>query len=163
MFAGASSFNQPINNWDTSNVTNMSSMFANASSFNQPIDNYRWVPEARDETRIILLLCTSKLPRLARLPNTIACKIATILHGDRIDGFDTSNVTNMDYMFAGASSFNQPIGQWNTINVRYMNYMFANATSFKQPINSWDRTNLINRAYMFFGLDTNLVANISFI
>jgi surface protein len=33
-------FNQPINSWDTSNVTNMTSMFKNSASFNQNISNW---------------------------------------------------------------------------------------------------------------------------
>ena len=37
MFKGASSFNQPLNNWNVSNVLDMRSMFYDATSFNQDL------------------------------------------------------------------------------------------------------------------------------
>ena len=40
MFAGANSFNQPLNKWNVSNVDNMWSMFAFARSFNQPLNDW---------------------------------------------------------------------------------------------------------------------------
>ena len=40
MFNEALSFNQPLNNWDVSNVTCMYNMFRDAKSFNQPLDNF---------------------------------------------------------------------------------------------------------------------------
>ncbi|MDT0294200.1 BspA family leucine-rich repeat surface protein [Mesonia ostreae] len=40
MFFRAYKFNEPLNNWDVSNVTNMSAMFVNASLFDQPLDNW---------------------------------------------------------------------------------------------------------------------------
>ena len=36
LFNGMKNFNEPIDQWNTSEVTNMSQMFQNASSFNQP-------------------------------------------------------------------------------------------------------------------------------
>jgi surface protein len=40
MFSGAVSFNQPIDDWDVSNVKNMNWMFNGASSFCQSIDKW---------------------------------------------------------------------------------------------------------------------------
>ena len=37
MFHGARSFNQPLNDWNVSNVTDMEQMFLDATSFNQPL------------------------------------------------------------------------------------------------------------------------------
>ena len=40
MFYYALSFNQPLNNWNVSKVTDMEEMFWIATSFNQPLDNW---------------------------------------------------------------------------------------------------------------------------
>ena len=40
MFTGAQSFNQPLNDWDTSNVTDMCGMFEYAENFDQPLDKW---------------------------------------------------------------------------------------------------------------------------
>ena len=40
MFWGARSFNQPLNNWNVSNVTDMYAMFLKAMSFNQPLNKW---------------------------------------------------------------------------------------------------------------------------
>ena len=40
MFCGARSFNQPLNKWNVSKVTDMSWMFENARSFNQPLNKW---------------------------------------------------------------------------------------------------------------------------
>ena len=40
IFLDAKNFNQPIGNWDTSNVTDMHNMFDCASVVNQPIENW---------------------------------------------------------------------------------------------------------------------------
>jgi len=40
MFNGCISFNQPLNKWDISNVTEMILMFRFADSFNQSLDSW---------------------------------------------------------------------------------------------------------------------------
>ena len=47
-------------------------------------------------------------------------------NGD-ISNWNTSNVTNMDYMFYEATNFNGNIGNWNTSKVTSMEYMFCRA------------------------------------
>ena len=57
-----------------------------------------------------------------------------------IGGWDTSNVTNMGYMFNGASSFNQPIGNWDVSKVTNINEMFKGASAFNQDLSKWQIT-----------------------
>ena len=45
-------------------------------------------------------------------------------------------------MFEGATSFNQPIGNWEFPNVKIMESMFKDATSFNQDISNWNIKNV---------------------
>ena len=71
-----------------------------------------------------------------------------------ISSWDTSNVTRMNSMFAGAESFNQDIGSWNTSKVTNMSYMFYNNSSFNQDLSSWCVSNVTN--YKNFSNGSNL-------
>ena len=68
-----------------------------------------------------------------------------------ISSWDTSNVTNMNSMFSGATAFNQDIGSWDTSNVTDMWGMFSLATSFNQDIGNWDTSKVVDMRNMFFG------------
>ncbi len=46
-------------------------------------------------------------------------------------------------MFAEASAFNKPLNDWDTSNVTDMTYMFFAAT-FNQPLNDWDTSSVTN-------------------
>ena len=59
-----------------------------------------------------------------------------------ISNWNTSNVTNMSFMFYNASAFNQDISQWNVSNVTDMDLMFYNATEFNQDISQWNVDNV---------------------
>jgi prepilin-type N-terminal cleavage/methylation domain-containing protein len=67
-----------------------------------------------------------------------------------LNNWDTSNVTNMYRMFFGASSFNQPLNNWDTSNMTNMSQMFFGASSFNQPLNNWDTSNMTNMSGMFY-------------
>ena len=55
-----------------------------------------------------------------------------------IASWDTSGVTNMDYLFINKRDFNEDITRWNVSNVVNMNSTFANATSFNGDLSCWD-------------------------
>ena len=135
MFMGATSFNQPIGNWDTANVKYMRLMFASLEEpmkFNQPIGNWD-TSNVTDMSGMFLGATEFNQP---------------------IGNWDTSNVINMAAMFAYATSFNQAIGNWNTSNVINMAAMFANATSFNQPIGNWDTSNIKDMRSFLLGAES---------
>ncbi len=129
-------FNQPIGNWDVSNVTDMSGMFyseCSASFFNQDIS----------------LWDVSNVTDMSYMFGGGAGNSNNRTFNQDISQWDVSNVTSMYYMFEGAASFNQPTGNWNVSNVTDMSYMFSNAQSYNQPINNWDVSNVTNMSGMF--------------
>jgi uncharacterized repeat protein (TIGR01451 family) len=91
MFANAQAFNQPLNNWDVSNVEFMNSMFANAQAFNQPLNNW-----------------------------------------------NTSSVVQMQHMFRNSQTFDQPLNNWDISNVAVFFKMFSGASAFNQDLSDWN-------------------------
>lgn len=69
------------------------------------------------------------------------------LTGD-LSGWDVSNVTNMNFMFAN-SNFNGDISQWDVSNVTNMRAMFSFDTLFNQDISNWDVSSVTDFSSMF--------------
>jgi len=69
-----------------------------------------------------------------------------------ISSWDTSAITDMRFMFYGASSFNQEdLSKWNTSAVTTMKSMFEKAIAFDGKISSWDTSAVTDMSYMFKG------------
>ncbi|HJM48056.1 MAG TPA: BspA family leucine-rich repeat surface protein [Candidatus Marinimicrobia bacterium] len=79
---------------------------------------------------------------------------------DDISNWDVSNVTNMSYLFSGATSFNQDLSSWDVSSVESMGHIFYGATSFNQDLSSWDVSNVTNM-YGSFWEATNFNGDIS--
>ena len=75
---------------------------------------------------------------------------ASSFNGD-LSSWDVSKVTNMNRMFFGASSFNQTISSWDVSAVTDMSSMFDSATAFDGDLSSWDVSAVTNMNRMFFG------------
>jgi len=69
--------------------------------------------------------------------------------GVALDWSDTSSVTDMRFMFEGATAFNQNISSWNVSSVTAINNMFNGATAFNQDIGSWNVSSVTTMPYMF--------------
>ena len=67
-----------------------------------------------------------------------------------ISKWDTSNVTTMYKMFAGAFDFNQPIGKWDVSKVTDMKRMFYEACNFNQDISGWNISEVTDMEDMFY-------------
>lgn len=156
--------NSSMNNWDTSNVTNMNQMFYNAKQFNQSIGNW-------DVGNVITMVNMFGSANLfnqfignwdtSNVKNMSSMFSGALAFNQSMENWDTSNVEDMSFMFAYAFSFNQPIGKWITTNVVDMSYMFQKANSFNQPIGEWDTSNVKKMIGMFSGrridnIDDNL-------
>ena len=90
------------------------------------------------------------------LPSSVVSLEDTFFAADsfnhaNIGAWDTSNVTNMTWLFEDTDSFNQDISGWDTSNVTNMSWMFSYASAFNQSLNSWNTSKVTNMAGMFRG------------
>jgi surface protein len=144
MFLSASSFNQPLNNWDTSKVVTMASMFGSAFNFNQDIGSWN----------------VSNVNNFNNMFGGTAARTGSFNNGgaDTLKNWNTSNATNMGFMFFMQPSFNQNIGTWDTSKVQFMNAMFnvnpnlGLTGSFNNggspSINNWNTSNVTTMNFM---------------
>lgn len=123
MFA-SSVFNHNINDWNVSSVENMSNMFL-YSLFNQPLDKWN-VSKVKD----------------------MASMFSNSKFNQNINDWNVSSVEDMRSMFE-STPFNQPLDKWNVSSVKYMESMFK-WSSFNQNINDWNVSSVENMEYMFY-------------
>ncbi len=116
MFFNANEFDSPLNDWNVSNVETFNSMFNGATKFNQPLKNWN------------LISATFIGGMFSR----------TQAFNQDIGDWNVSSVVNMEYLFSGAESFNQDLSNWNVSNVTSMRSMFQRASAYNQDMSSWD-------------------------
>lgn len=122
MFFGCSAITDipNINQWDVSNVTDMTNMFNSATNFNANISNW-------NTSNVVLM------PRMFSNPAS-----APGAFNQDISNWDTSKVRDMNAMFRRAKNFNQNLSKWNTENVTNFDNMFFEAVSFNQNLGTFN-------------------------
>jgi len=129
LFLTKTSCNPNISAWDVSSVTDFHYMFHRASSFNHDIGN--WDVSKGIDFHDMFWEATS--------------------FNQDIGGWDVSGGIKFGRMFSQASSFNQNISSWNVSNGTQFYDMFNSAVSFNQDISSWDVSGGVYFDSMFDG------------
>ena len=157
MFGGCWEFNQPLNNWDVSNVINMQEMFQGCWKFNQPLDNWN-VSNVTDMSFMFLHAIRFNQNinnwEVGNVKNMRGLFDCAHKFNKPLNNWDVSNVNDMSEMFSSEKDtnlkFNQPLDNWDVSNVTNMNNMFYNATEFNQPLNNWDVSSVTDMRNMFY-------------
>lgn len=135
-------FNQPINQWDVSNVTDFQGMFQNCVDFNQDIGN--WDMSAAEIVGSMFQGCTSFNQDISGWNLSSALYFSgmfkhCVSFNKPLDAWALVNPSNLSGLFHGATSFNQPLSSWQVGPGLYMCHeMFRDASSFNQDLSSWD-------------------------
>ena len=138
VFFGCVNFNQPLNNWDISNKTNLSGSFRSCTSYNQSLNS--WQVQNVSLMNNLFYSCTN--------------------YNQPLNNWQVQNVVNFNQIFFGCSNFNQNIDSWQTLSASDVSLMFYNCTNFNQPLNNWVTTSFVYTSFLFFGC-TNFNQNIN--
>lgn len=152
LFSLASAFNQNISTWNTGAVTNMSGLFSDASAFNQDVGNWNTGAVTNMSSMFAGAITFNQnigAWNTAAVNNMNSMFYSAYVFNQNISGWNTAAVTNMGSMFGYAYDFNQNIGTWNTSAVTNMSRMFEDAFDFNQPIGTWNTSAVTNMSGMF--------------
>ncbi|MDD6600238.1 MAG: BspA family leucine-rich repeat surface protein [Galactobacillus timonensis] len=118
--------------FDTSNVTNMSDMFADCNSLTS-LDVSKWdVSKVTDMSSMFWL-----------------CNNLTSLN---VSDWDTSSVTDMSSMFMKCSFISLDVSKWNVSKVTKMKNMFYECNNLTSlDVSDWDTSSVKDISFMFYG------------
>ena len=66
-----------------------------------------------------------------------------------IASWNTSEITNMWFLFYDKTGFNEDISRWDVSNVTSLRSTFNKAASFNGDLSRWDVSNVTTMSYMF--------------
>ena len=149
-----------IEDFDTSNVTNMESFFNGCEKL-QTIDLSNWKTNKVENMRFLLYSCKA-LTGIGDLSgwNTANVKDMMGLFGycmnlseiNGIENWNTENVTNMMWTFTGCSELvSLNLENWSTKNVTNLSSMFFSCSNLETVgnIDNWDISNVSTFSMMF--------------
>jgi len=131
-FAGTAFYikSHNISTWDTSSVTTMEAMFSGNNAYpNYSLNSWD----------------TSAVTTMKQM-----FKDSNLTSTTQIDSWNTSAVTDMSQMFQNTQlKIELDIASWNTGAVTDMSYMFDNGTMFAIDLSTWNTVSVTNMQAMF--------------
>lgn len=129
MFKGCSKLiDPPVQNWDTSNVTNMSFMFDKCYAITSNLQIQDWD--------------TSKVTTMQAMfqADNGGAHYATNMETLHIENWNTSNVTDVGWMFYGQKGLTSlDFSKWDTSKIQSFHHLFAHCTNLVPiGIENWD-------------------------
>ncbi|WP_098715080.1 BspA family leucine-rich repeat surface protein [Acinetobacter baumannii] len=142
-FKNASTFNSKID-IDTSECNNFSDMLAGAKKFNQPLTNFNFGKAVILNNFLLGAASFNQTVEFGNMPNLVEAYY--LFAGSAFNKpvkFNAPNLRDVSGWFSNNKAFN------NTITGSFrsavsMAFMFWYASSFNQPINDWDIRNVLN-------------------
>ena len=153
-FYKCENFNQDISDWDTGQGQYFNNMFERASIFNQDISN--WDTSKSTQMSSMFLLASDFNQDISNWDTSKTTTMASMFYlaesfNANISNWDVSKVTSFNSMFRRAYMFNQDISDWDTGQGISFTLMFSDAESFNQNLQSWDTSNATTMTQMFWG------------
>lgn len=136
-----------ISNWNVSSVENMSNMFSGCSKLAGNINLSNWTTNSLKDTSFMF--------NSLRLLNSIT----------GLENFNMSHVQNMESMFANLAVVTSigDISNWNVSNVTNMKGLFQNSVKLTSigDISKWNTSNVKNMESMFYNFRVSNIGDIS--
>ena len=133
LFFKLENFNQPMDSWQTSSATNMAGLFRDTAVFDQDVDSWQ-VGSARNLAEVFM---------------------GTKRFNQPLNSWRLSAATDIGGMFSRSAAFDQDIDSWPTSSVVTFSSnnggMFRYAEKFNQPLDSWQTSSATSMDRMFEG------------
>lgn len=149
LLSSVGGFNQRVNSWDTSELTDASFAFANCINFDREINWH--APKLLNIAHALkgALKFNKDITIKGCKPNDMYSFLESGSSFNSKINIDTSECTNFSNMFAGAKKFNQPLTNFNFGNAMFLNNFLAGTSTFNQSVDLGNTPNLVQAYYLF--------------
>ena len=97
-----------------------------------------------------MALTTTDVPNFAAVTNMSYMFASCSTFNQSVSNFNTAAVTDMSDLFAFCRAFNQSVSNFNTDKVTSMNYMFHGCNNFNQSVSNFNTDKVTDMSNMFF-------------